>query len=278
MERVRAGSCKKRRTIMEDDVRRTTDSRAMNTTFRIEREGSTVALTLTRASCLDIAGKREIAQAVSDLARDESARALILAAEHPEAMLVDVSELVNMTPAQARAFSQAGHKLADALAALPIPVIAAVDVPALGGGCELVLSCDLAIAGTKATFGQIEANGGVIPGFGGSWRLARRVGFQRACEMIFTAAIIDAPTAVAYGLVLEAVSSDGLMDRCRQLADRIAKTSRSSVAEAKGVLTNGWGLPPSAASAIEQSAFTSLFGGDEQRARMRAFLAEQVQR
>jgi enoyl-CoA hydratase len=265
---------------MEDDAHRSSEIRGLmpTTTFRIERDGSTTTLTLMRAHCLDIAGKHELAQAVTELGREESARALILAAGHPEAMLVDVSELVDMTPAQARAFSQGGHLLADALAEAPIPVIAAVDGPALGGGCELVLSCDLAIAGAKANFGQIEANGGVIPGFGGCWRLARRVGFQRACEMIFTAAIVDAKVAAAYGLVLEAVPSEDLIGRCRELAGRIAETSRGSVAAAKRVLLSGWGLPPGAANAIEQSAFASLFGGDDQRTRMRTFLTEQGKR
>jgi enoyl-CoA hydratase len=247
----------------------------MPQTFEIERNANTVTLTMKRAHCLNIAGKREIARAITELGRDESIRSLILTSEHPEALLVDVAELVDMTPAQARAFSQGGHDLADALGVLPFPVIAGVDGPALGGGCELVMSCDITIAGANAKFGQIEANGGVIPGFGGTWRLARRVGFQRACEMIFTAAIVDAPTAAAYGLVLEAVPSDALMGRCRQLADRISKVSRRSVAEAKRVLVAAWGLPPSSASAIEQSAFASLFGSDDQRGRMRAFLAEQ---
>jgi enoyl-CoA hydratase len=250
----------------------------MSTTFRTERVGSTVTLTLTRAHCLDSPGKRELAETLVGLGREENTRAVILAAEHPEAMLVDVGELVEMTPDQARAFSEGGHALANAIASLPIPVIAAVDVPALGGGCELVLSCDLAIAGAKSQFGQIEANGGVIPGFGGSWRLARRVGFQRASEMIFTAAIIDGQTAAGYGLVLEAVASNKLMASCHALAERIAKTSRHSVAEAKRVMIDGWALSPSAANALEQSAFSSLFGSEDQRGRMRAFVAAQGKR
>ncbi len=193
-------------------------------------------------------------------------------------MLVDVGELVDMTAAEALSFSQSGHRLADELAALPFPVIAAVDCAALGGGCELVLSCDFVIAGAKGTFGQIEASGGVIPGFGGCWRLARRVGFQRACEMIFTGAVIDAPTAASYGLVLETCPSEALMSRCHQLAERITKVSRHSVAEAKRVLVSAWGLPPSAANAMEQGAFVSLFGSEDQRARMQEFLAQPGER
>ena len=246
----------------------------MSATLRVDRDRYKATLTLTRPCCIDIAGKHELAQVLDELASDESIRALILTSEDPQGFLVDVRELVDMTKAQARAFSDSGQRLAQALGSLPFPVIAAVDSAALGGGCELVLSCDLAIAGANAQFGQIEANGGVIPGFGGTWRLARRVGFQRACEMIFTAAVIDAPTAVAYGLVLEAVPSADLSSRCQQLAESISKVSRNAVAEAKRVLVSGWGLPPGAASAIEQYAFASLFESDEQHGRMTAFLAE----
>jgi enoyl-CoA hydratase len=246
----------------------------MSATLRVDRDKYKATLTLTRPCCIDIAGKHELAHVLNELASDENIRALILTSEDPQGLLVDVRELVDMTKAQARALSESGHRLAQALGSLPFPVIAAVDCAALGGGCEVVLSCDLAIAGANAKFGQIEANGGVIPGFGGTWRLARRVGFQRACEMIFTAAVIDAPTAVAYGLVLEAVPSELLLSRCHQLAESISKVSRNAVAEAKRVLVSGWGLPPVAASAIEQCAFASLFGSKEQHGRMTAFLAE----
>jgi enoyl-CoA hydratase len=246
----------------------------MSATLRVDRDSYKATLTLTRPYCIDIAGKHELAHVLNELASDENIRALILTSEDPQGFLVDVRELVDMTKAQARAFSDSGHRLAQALGSLPFPVIAAVDSAALGGGCELVLSCDLAIAGANAKFGQIEANGGVIPGFGGTWRLARRAGFQRACEMIFTAAVIDAPTAVAYGLVLEAVPSEALLSRCHELAESISRVGRNAVAEAKRVLVSGWGLPPAAASAIEQIAFASLFGSEEQHGRMKAFLQQ----
>jgi enoyl-CoA hydratase len=247
----------------------------MSATLRLDRDKIKATLTLMRPCCLDIAGKHELTRALNELASDEKIRALILTSEDPQGMLVDVNELVDMTPTQARAFSDSGHRLAQALASLPFPVIAAVDGSALGGGCELVLSCDLAIAGANAKFGQIEANGGIIPGFGGTWRLARRVGFQRACEMIFTATIVDATTAAAFGLVLETVPSHDLLSRCHQLAESISKVSRNSVMEAKRVLVAGWGLPPSAANSIEQSGFAALFGSEDQRSRMRAFLDQQ---
>jgi enoyl-CoA hydratase len=244
-------------------------------TCKLDRQGTTIIATLLRAHCLDVAGKDALLEVFREIGQDESARAVVLRSEHPAAMLVDVSELVQIQPREARAFSQKGHHLANIITSLPMPVIVAVDGPALGGGCELVLSCDIALAGTKANLGQIEALGGVIPGFGGTWRLSRRVGFQRACEMIFTGAVVDSQTAAAYGLVLASVPSSDLLTRCMELADRIAKVSRTSVAEAKRVMNEGWALPPAVASAIEQSAFAALFGTVDQRQRMKAALEEE---
>ncbi len=171
--------------------------------FPMTEAGGAVVLTLDRPHAISIAGKHALTETLRHLADRRDVRALILTAGHPQAFLVDVSELADMDAAGARAFSAAGHALAAALESLPFPAIAAVEGPALGGGCELVLACDLAYAGARATFGQIEGMGGVMPGFGGTWRLARRVGFSRALEMMMTAAIIDAPTAKSYGLVLD---------------------------------------------------------------------------
>jgi enoyl-CoA hydratase len=164
--------------------------------------------------------------------------------------------------------------LANTLESLPFPVIAAVEGATLGGGCELLLACDLVIAGEQATFGQIEAMGGVMPGFGGTWRLARRVGFQRACEMMFTAAVIDAPTAKAYGLVLDVTAVDGALTAALELTKQIAKTSRASVSAIKRVAHAAWNLEPSQIDALEEATFAKLFG-PEQSARMHAFLKQQ---
>jgi enoyl-CoA hydratase len=232
--------------------------------------GDAAILTLNRPFAIDSAGKAALTQMVEklDLAR---ARALIITASHPQAFLVNVAELATMNAADARAFSQAGHRLANALTTLSIPVIAAVDGPALGGGCELVLACDIAIASDRASFGQIEALGGVMPGFGGTWRLPSRVGHQRASEMLFTAAVIDAPTALAYGLVLEVVPAAKLLDDALALATRIGKTSKASVTAIKRVMNEGWGQPPSASDSLEEASFPALFG-PEQQARMHAYL------
>ena len=181
-----------------------------------------------------------------------------------------------MSPADARAFSHAGHLLADALAGIPVPVLAAVDAAALGGGCELVLACDITLAGAMAHFGQIEARGGVLPAFGGTSRLTRRVGHQRAMQMLFTAEVVDAQMAKAIGLVIDVVPSGELMDRVHAIAARITKTSQQSVAAIKRMVQAGTSLVPSVISALEEEAFAGLFGTDDQRRRMRAFLASQA--
>jgi enoyl-CoA hydratase len=161
------------------------------------------------------------------------------------------------------------------LEALSCPVIAAVFGSALGGGCELVLACDLAFCSEDSTFGQIETNGGVVPAFGGTWRLVRRVGYQRACLMIYSAVVLDAQTARDHGLVLEVVEGADLRRRCEQIALQIAGTSRASVTEAKRILTGSWGSDRATANAMEQAAFAGLFDTPDQRDRMDAFVSAQ---
>ena len=184
------------------------------------------------------------------------------------------TEVPDFTAEQAHDFGAWGHKLADGLESLPFPTIAAPVGPALGGGCELVLACDLAYAADTATLGQIEVMGGVMPGFGGTWRLPRRVGILRAYEMIFTAAVLPAERAKEYGLVLDVLPAHQLLEHCRGVASQIAKTSRRAVAEAKRVMVASIGQPPERADELELAAFVGLFG-PEQQARMHAYLAQQ---
>lgn len=245
---------------------------SMNEELSMTVADQIAVLMLSRARSLDSAGKHAISTAIEELGRRHDVRVLILTASDPAAFLVDVSELADMEGSSAAAFSRAGHHLANILESLPFPVIVAVEGAALGGGCELVLACDIAIAGA-ATFGQIEALGGVMPGFGGTWRLARRVGFQRACEMMYTGSVVDATTANAYGLVLVVSPAGGAMTAAKELAEPIRKTSQSSVAAIKQVAHAAWNLEPSQADAHEEAAFPKLFG-PEQSARMHAFLKQ----
>jgi enoyl-CoA hydratase len=232
-------------------------------------------LTLRRAHCVDVAGKQTLTRLLRDLHKAPgAARALILCATNPAAWLVNVAEIAEMPAAAARDFSHNGHRLAAAIADLSLPVIAAVDAPALGGGCELVLACDVAFAGEQAKFGQIEALGGVIPAFGGSWRLEERVGYQRALAMMFTAEIVDAETAKQYGIVLAVHPSKELLDAAKAFARRVAACSTQSVAAIKRVTRAGRGVPAAALNSLEEEAFPLLFG-PEQQTRMHDFLEKQ---
>lgn len=245
-------------------------------TFKVSGDEAVAVLTLCRPYCLDVEGKHALLDALTSLTERSNLRALIINASDPQAWLVNVAELVEMKPDDARSFSHNGHRLADAIASLPVPAITAVDGTALGGGCELVLASDVTLAGAMARFGQIEAMGGVMPAFGGTWRLARRVGHQRAMQMLLTAEVVDAQMAKAIGLVLDAVPSADLLDRAHALAEQMRKVSRQSVAAIKRVVGAGTHLAPSAISVLEEETFASLFGTEDQRARMRAFLAGQA--
>ncbi|MBV8830715.1 MAG: enoyl-CoA hydratase/isomerase family protein [Acidobacteriaceae bacterium] len=240
----------------------------------MDREGEVGILTLQRAFSLNSEGKIALTEAIVELSNSDSPRALLLNALDPRAFLVDVEELADMQASNARLFSAAGHKLAQAIEQAPFPVIAAVEGQALGGGCELVLACDLAVAGEDATFGQIEALGGVMPGFGGTWRLARRIGYQRALEMLFTATVIGAHTALSYGLILEVTERGKSLESAKVLAERISRTSKASISAIKLAASVGWNLPPTAADAFEEVLFPTLFG-PEQSARMHAYLKQQ---
>jgi enoyl-CoA hydratase len=184
----------------------------------------------------------------------------------------DVSELASLGPDEARALSALGHRLGAVIAALPVPVIAAVRGYALGGGCELALACDFIYVTPSARFGQPEVKLGAIPGFGGTQLLARRVGMARACELLLTGEVIDAAEALRLGLVNRVVEPAGLLAAARATAAAVAARAPLAVAEAKRALVRGAELPLGEALALEREGFAGLFATADLREGMRAFL------
>jgi enoyl-CoA hydratase len=147
---------------------------------------------------------------------------------------------------------------------------------ALGGGCELAMCCDFLYASDKAKFGQPEVNLGVIPGLGGSQRLARRVGIGRARELCMTGAIIGAEEALRIGLVNAVVPHAELIAKVTEVAKTIASKAPLAVAQCKRIIALGADVPLSVANELEAQAFGAMFGSQDQREGMAAFLAKRT--
>jgi enoyl-CoA hydratase len=184
--------------------------------------------------------------------------------------------MLGMTTEQARAFSEAGHRVGQRIERAPFPVIGAVNGFALGGGCELALSCDFLYASEKAKFGQPEVNLGVMPGFGGTNRLARRVGIGRARELCYTGDTINAAEALRIGLVNAVVAPEDLLTRVRDVATKIASKGRLAVAQCKRVLYNGSDIPLDVANALETQSFAMLFATKDREEGMKAFVEKRT--
>ena len=184
----------------------------------------------------------------------------------------DVAALSTMSPEQAGAFSQLGHRVGHAMEALPVPVIGAVNGFALGGGCELALACDFVYATTAARFGFPEARLGAIPGFGGTVRLVQRVGLARARELLYTADTVDAAEALRLGLVNRVVEPAALLSEARRTAAVICGRAPLAVASAKRALRDNAAVVATEALRNEVDRFAALFATDDLRLGMRAFL------
>jgi enoyl-CoA hydratase len=184
----------------------------------------------------------------------------------------DIKAMAELNADAAAVFAAAGHQLANAIEALRIPVIAAVNGFALGAGCELALACDFIYASATAKFGMPEVGLGVIPGFGGTQRLVRRVGVARARELIFSGAIIDAHEAVRIGLANKVFELGELMPGVRALAAEIAAKAPLAVAAAKRTIHAGDEGSLVDGLSVEMRAFADLFSTRDQKEGMRAFI------
>ena len=176
-----------------------------------------------------------------------------------------------MSKAEGAAFSQKGQKVFRMLEQLAIPVIAAVNGYALGGGCELAMACDFRIASSKAKFGQPEVNLGLIPGYAATQRLSRLVGPGTALYFLMSADLINADEAFRIGLVQKVVEPGELMDETISIAKKIASKGPKAVRKVKLVVRKGLEIGFEKGSALESEEFGSLFE-DEAKEGMKAFL------
>jgi enoyl-CoA hydratase len=240
-------------------------------------EGAIATVTINRPralNALNVATVQALLDLVRDLAQRPQLRCVILTGAGEKAFVAgaDIKAMEALAPAEALGFAELGHALGEAIEAMPVPVIAAVNGFALGGGCELALACDFIHASETASFGQPEVNLGVIPGFGGTQRLARRVGLGRARELVYSGRVIDAAEALRIGLVNALHPAAELLPRVRTLAETITTRAPLAVAAAKDVLLRGADRPLAQANEIERRAFAGLFASNDQREGMRAFI------
>lgn len=246
-----------------------------NILFRVE-DGVGVA-TVSRPQALNALDPRtveELGQLAAMVRADAAVKALVLTGAGDRAFVAgaDISAMAQMTALEARRFAEAGQGALMAIEDLPVVTVAAVNGFALGGGCELAMACDLVYASEKARFGQPEVNLGIIPGFAGTQRLPRRVGAQRALEMILTGDMVDAAAARSFGLVLEVLPPEKLLPHAVAQARKIAGKGPAAVAAAKRVLRVTAAAPLSTGQPVEAEAFGALFATDDAREGLRAFL------
>ena len=227
------------------------------------------ALNALNAATLD-----ELANAIGRVAADDAARVLLVTGAGEKAFVAgaDISAMRSMTALEAHAFSDKGQRVMQALEALPIPAIALVNGYALGGGCELALSCDWIIASERASFGQPEVNLGVPPGFGGTQRLARLIGRARALELITTGRQVKADEALRIGLVNAVVPAAQLTQVGIETARLIAAKAPVAVRVSKQAVQRGLDLDLANGCVLETSLFAFAFGTADRMEGMTAFL------
>ena len=206
--------------------------------IKIENQDSIRIITINRPDKLNALNRetiKELGQAVSEAGKEESVKCIVITGEGQKAFVAgaDISEFYKYNEEQAKDLSKVGHdSLFDLVEKTEVPVIAAINGFALGGGLELAMSCHIRLASSNARMGLPEVSLGVIPGYGGTQRLAQLVGKGRAIEMITSAGMIKADDAFLMGLVNHVVEQEELMDKAIELANGIIKNSKSAIAAA----------------------------------------------
>lgn len=243
------------------------------------RENGLWLLTVNRPEALNALNSallNEMADACRQLSEMslEDAKALVITGAGEKSFVAgaDIKEMLDMNEDQALQFGKRGQSIFHELNLLKIPVIAAVNGFALGGGLELALACDFMIASENAKFGLPEVSLGLIPGFGGTVRLARAVGIRKARELTYTGEMITAAQALELGLVNQVVPLAELMPTTLKKIDMILQRSPLAVAEAKKSINQGYDLETESALENEAQIFGSLFTSKDTKEGTRAFV------
>ncbi|RKD30161.1 enoyl-CoA hydratase-related protein [Lacrimispora algidixylanolytica] len=247
-----------------------------------EVEGLTGIITINRPNALNALNSQVLEELDEILTHIDTSlvRALILTGDGEKSFVAgaDIGEMKTFTKKEGETFGKKGNDLFHRLETFPLPIIAAVNGFALGGGCELCLSCDIRICSENAVFGQPEAGLGITPGFGGTQRLARIIGPGMAKQMIYTARNIKAEEAYRIGLVNAIYPQKELLLEAKKMAKGIADNAPIAVRNCKKAINDGLQVDMDQAVMIEEKLFGDCFETQDQKEGMGAFLEKRKER
>lgn len=247
-----------------------------------EVDGAVATITINRPKALNALNSQVLDElgATLDAIDLDTVRCVILTGAGDKSFVAgaDIGEMSTLTKAEGEAFGKKGNDVFRKLETLPIPVIAAVNGFALGGGCEISMSCDIRICSDNAMFGQPEVGLGITPGFGGTQRLARCVSVGLAKQLIYTARNIKADEALRIGLVNAIYPQDELMAAAKKMASTIAANAPIAVRNCKKAINDGLQTNIDDALVIEEKLFGDCFETEDQKAGMGNFLAPKDQK
>ena len=241
-----------------------------------EKSEGIATITLNRPEALN-AWSKELAQeflnAMEDAGKDENVKVVVItgAGEKAFSAGADIKAMKDMTALKARELSSMGYRICNAIESIEKPVIAAINGYALGGGMEVSMACDFRIASDKARMGQTEINIGLIPGWGGTQRLARLVGKARAKELVYTGKIIDANTAFQLGLLNKVVPAEELNKAVKEFAQELAGKAPVAIKVAKAVIDKGADIDIESALALEREGFGVVASSEDLQEGVSAF-------
>lgn len=249
--------------------------------LKLETADGIGILTISRPQALNALNSAffaEMNRMLDAIEKQDEIKILIITGEGPKSFVAgaDIAEMVHMTSEQGHQFSLTGQDTFNRIANLPIPVIAAVNGFALGGGCELAMACDIRLASANARFGQPEVNLGLIPGYAGTARLPRITGVSNALWMLMSGDIITADVALRIGLVQMVFEPDQLMEEAKKLAAKIVSKGPAAVKLVKAVVRKGAEMDFISAGEMESREFGNLFGTPESTEGMKAFLEKRA--
>jgi enoyl-CoA hydratase len=242
----------------------------------IEKKENVGILKINRPNYLNALNKDtilELTNAVEELEKDKNIKVVILTGEGKAFIAgADIKQMKDMNPSEAKKFAELGHNLLMKIEESHLPFIAAINGYALGGGCEVMMACDICIAASSAKIGQPEINLGIHPGFGGTQRLPRLVGRMKAKELLLSGDNIDANEAHFIGLVNMVVPDDKIMEEAEKIANKIANKSTVQTGFIKALVNKGMDVELKKACELEISYFSRSFQTEDQKECMTAFL------